>query len=82
MFRLTADLDFGQQPINIIAADPASFNGIIDGNGHSLNNYVLDITSTYRAPIGVLAASGEIRNLTVNGTQTVTMTSGNAYTGA
>lgn len=81
VFRLTADLDFGQQPINIIAADPASFNGIIDGNGHSLNNYVLDITSTYRAPIGVLAASGEIRNLTVNGTQTVTMTSGNAYTG-
>lgn len=81
VFRLTADLDFGQQPINIIAADPASFNGIIDGNGHSLNNYVLDITSTYRAPIGVLAVSGEIRNLTVNGTQTVTMTSGNAYTG-
>lgn len=81
VFRLTADLDFGQQPINIIAADPVSFNGIIDGNGHSLNNYVLDITSTYRAPIGVLAASGEIRNLTVNGTQTVTMTSGNAYTG-
>lgn len=81
VFRLTADLDFGQQPINIIAADPASFNGIIDGNGHSLNNYELDITSTYRAPIGVLAASGEIRNLTVNGTQTVTMTSGNAYTG-
>lgn len=81
VFRLTADLDFGQQPINIIAADPASFNGIIDGNGHSLNNYVLDITSTYRAPIGVLAASGEIRNLTANGTQTVTMTSGNAYTG-
>lgn len=81
VFRLTADLDFGQQPINIIAADPASFNGIIDGNGHSLNNYVLDITSTYRAPIGVLAVSGEVRNLTVNGTQTVTMTSGNAYTG-
>lgn len=80
-FRVANDIDFAGAPIEMIAVDPTTFKGTIDGAGHSLNNYVFEATAQYQAPVGVLGAQGEIRNLTVNGKHTVTLASGSyAYT--
>lgn len=75
-FSVTQDIDFQNGNIEIIAEDPAMFKGVIDGNNHSLNNFNLDITAQYRAPIGLLAAEGEVKNLTLNGKINVQLASG------
>jgi hypothetical protein len=65
-FKLIADIDLGEPnlaPYNIIGTErTTSFNGIFDGNDHTISN--LDLTSTNENYSGLFGyVGGEVRNL-------------------
>ncbi|MHC4693871.1 MAG: GLUG motif-containing protein [Planctomycetota bacterium] len=69
-FKLMADIDLGAytgESFNIIGYrrffdDEKSFNGVFDGNGHTISNFTYTCTDTHH--IGLFGnVSGEIKNL-------------------
>lgn len=79
-FRLANDINFEGDSIRLLAVNGVTFQGEIDGAGHSMTNFVyenLNATTKLTGPnlykgqyiglVGTLGNTGAIRNLTVGG---------------
>lgn len=80
-FRIVNDLDFQNDSIQLLAVNGVKFDGVLDGNGKTVKNYVYankNSTATrwegpnrYRGVniglIGTVGANGIVKNLTANG---------------
>lgn len=82
-FQVVNDLDFKGDSIKCLAVNGVKFNGIFDGNGKTVSNYVYNnfnsttSATSWKAPnlyrgseiglFGTLGSEGTIKNLTANG---------------
>lgn len=82
-FKITNDLDFNGDSIRVVAVNGAAFQGVMDGAGHTIKNYVYSNTNAvatasklvgpnlylgrYIGLFGTLGSNGEVKNLTING---------------
>lgn len=82
-FRVEKDLDFKNDSIKLLAVNGVKFNGVFDGNGKTVSNFVYNnfntstSATTWKGPnfyrsanlglFGTLGAEGTIKNLTSNG---------------
>lgn len=66
-FRVTADLDFSNSEFVCLAQDPVVFAGTLDGANHTIKNFADSTTVAYHGPIGIVSASGTIKNITFDG---------------
>lgn len=70
-FTLSADINLNGsadnpwQPIGIDNVYP--FNGIFDGNGHTVSGLYIDSNDDYQGLFGYIGNSGAVKNLTVSG---------------
>lgn len=62
--KLTADIDFDGKEISPIEC---SFAGTLDGDGHTLKNFIRTNSSNYQGFFYSIAPTGVIRNLTLDG---------------
>lgn len=91
VFSITNDLDFKGDSIRLLAVDGVNFQARLEGNRHAIKNYVYsnnNISKTkltgpnmyigrYIGLIGTLGLSGEMKDLTLDGSL-----QGNSYLGA
>lgn len=68
--KLTADLDFsGKTDIKSIGDINHKFNGVFDGQGHTISNLkITDSSSEYVGMFGALDVSAEVKNLIIDET--------------
>lgn len=80
-FRLENDIDFAGDSIRLLAVDIVNFQGVLDGAGHALKNYVYfnnnSIKTKLQGPnlyvgkylgvIGNLGVTGVLKNITFDG---------------
>ncbi len=68
--KLTADLDFsGKTDIKPIGDINNKFNGVFDGQGHTVSNLkIIDSSSEYVGMFGALDGTAEVKNLVVDET--------------
>ena len=68
-FRLIEDVDLGDKSWTPIGGDDAPFNGVFDGNGHTIRGLNVP-DAAYPGLFGNLGKNGTIRNLIVRGVVT------------
>jgi hypothetical protein len=82
-FKITNDLDFNGDSIRVIAVNGAAFQGVMDGAGHTIKNYVYSNTNSvstasklvgpnlylgrYIGLFGTLGSNSEVKNLILDG---------------
>ena len=80
-FRLANDIDFAGDSIKVVAVNGVNFQGTLDGDGHTMRNYVYSNTNTsiralkgpnlylgrYLGVIGTLGSTGTFRNIILDG---------------
>jgi len=64
-FVLTADLDFGGAGLNPVGNGTPSFNGVMDGAGHTLSNLKIDQSSSGAGLFVYVGSDGQVKNLGV-----------------
>lgn len=85
VFKLTSDIDLENETWTPIGKDGKPFNGIFDGDGHTISNLMID--TPYKNDVGFFGFTqqGEIKNLnfhnaTVKGYLDVGVVAGTPYT--
>ena len=82
-FRLENDIDYNGKSFRVICPTNVPFNAVFNGNNKTISGFNFNNTATQTGQgrfiglFGVVGGSGEIRNLTLNGTIT-----GNSYCGS
>ena len=71
-YKQTADIDFNQTSLTPVGTEAAPFGGHYDGQGHSLDNFVVSIDD-YAGVFGVIA-NGTVENLVIGNKASVTTT--------
>ena len=67
-FKLINDIDLTGKTINTIGQQTSKFNGLIDGNYHTIRNYTISGFGTGSVGfVSYLDGEGKIRNLTLSG---------------
>lgn len=83
VFSITNDIDFKNDSIRLLGVNGVNFQGILEGNNHTIKNYVYRNNNTvttaskltgpnfyvakYLGLIGTLGIFGEMKNLTLDG---------------
>ena len=85
VFRLENDIDLENEPWTPIGKSDKTFNGIFDGNGHTISNLMIDTPSKSDVGFFGFTQQGEIKNLnfhnaTVKGYLDVGVVAGTPYT--
>lgn len=85
VFRLENDIDLENEPWTPIGKSDKTFNGIFDGNGHTISNLMIDTPSKSDIGFFGFTQQGEIKNLnfhnaTVKGYLDVGVVAGTPYT--
>ena len=80
---LEADIDFGDEVCPPLGSSSSPFNGVFDGQGHTIKNLKISTTDSYIGLIGY-SQGAIIRNVIVDNDLSVTsneITSGSIYIG-
>ena len=78
-FKLAKNISLNGKTLTIIGSKNNKFEGIFDGNGFVISNFIISTSESYGGLFGYV--SGTIQNLGVQGTVSASGTSGNAYVG-
>ena len=79
-YKQTSDIDFNQTSLTPVGTQTAPFGGHYDGQGHSLDNFVVSIDD-YAGVFGVIA-NGTVENLVIGNKASVTTTVSDKGAGA
>lgn len=80
--KINADLDFTGKTFKALFADGVSpLAGTLDGANHTVKGISFTPTASYQGPIGMVAATGTIKDLTLEGTINSTFTYTGGFTG-
>lgn len=77
-YRLVADIDMDGYPT--AWAPISEFTGSLDGNGHTLSNFVIDSDESATGLFGMLGMGSKVSNLVVLNPE-ITLNSNNSYAG-
>lgn len=85
-YLLVCDISFGNDPVNWnpIGTIEAPFTGVFDGNGYSINNLSVIVSTGSNQTAGLFGAvtNGKINNLKLSNGSVQLTTSGNGYAGS
>lgn len=79
-YKLNADLDYNGEELSAIFNASNKFTGHLDGNGHTISNFDLDVDTTYSGIFGYIKGA-TITNLKIKGA-TFDANRGERYIGA